>query len=303
LSKQDQYGNWYKFDGALGVAPQWKSGACDSSCQQIVSACLMAHVNTSGRHIKLWLASPVPAIGFGRSAAAPLQESAFFGNVFVSPPQAYFCNGVDWERGPAEGRIGASQTGAPYTNPFGTNALCASRCAKAGFWNEAYSGCSGYGNNVVTVFRDLDSGSQYTMQNTSDSLYMDVRSMSTSAGAPLIQYGATGQLNQRFYFERVSVKSDSGTYRIRAANSNLYLTLENGSTADGTRVVQQPWTGASSQIFDMTQMSGGTYLIVHDASTKVLMPAGASSASAAGIALAPFTTNAPNLWKLSWVAD
>ena len=46
-----------------------------------------------------------------------MQESASFGNIFVSPRL---------------GRIGANQSGSPYTDPFGTNALCRSSCARTG---------------------------------------------------------------------------------------------------------------------------------------------------------------------------
>ena len=88
-----------------------------SRIPRIVSACVMAHVNTTGRKIGLYLDSPV-VLGLGRSNAYPMQEGAFFGNIFVSPPQAYYCNGYDWDRGPVSGRIGATQTGSPYKNPF-----------------------------------------------------------------------------------------------------------------------------------------------------------------------------------------
>src|SRR5579862_5178263 len=62
ITKQDQTGASYVFPGQLGLAPGWKNGSCDTSCQQAMSACLLAHVNTSGVHIPLWLVSPNAAI-------------------------------------------------------------------------------------------------------------------------------------------------------------------------------------------------------------------------------------------------
>ena len=146
-------GTTYTFAGQLGLGAGWETGACDTNCQQLVSACMMAHVNTSGKHINLWIDSPT-IIGLGRNSAYPMQESAFFGNIFVNPPKAYYCNGFDWDRGPAAGRIGATQSGSPYSNPFGTNALCKNSCSTVGRVGEAYGSCDGY-NNVITVYRDF----------------------------------------------------------------------------------------------------------------------------------------------------
>ena len=33
LTAQDNMGNWYTFDGSLGVAPELETGSCDLSCQ------------------------------------------------------------------------------------------------------------------------------------------------------------------------------------------------------------------------------------------------------------------------------
>src|SRR5581483_5655457 len=93
ITKQDLLGASYTFTGQIGVAPEWESGTCGMDCQQQVSACMLAHVNTSGQHITLWLDGDSSAIGWGRSTDYPYQEGSFFGNIFVSPPTAYYCNG------------------------------------------------------------------------------------------------------------------------------------------------------------------------------------------------------------------
>src|SRR6266404_450056 len=61
IKKQDQYNNWFTYQGAIGVGPSWETGSCDTNCQQAISACMMAHVNTAGVHIPLWLDSPLTA--------------------------------------------------------------------------------------------------------------------------------------------------------------------------------------------------------------------------------------------------
>ena len=117
LVKADQNGARYTFPGSLGLAPQWKNGACDTNCQEIISACMMAHVNTTGRHINLYLDSPV-ALGLGRQNAYPMQEGAFFGNIFASarrrPTTATASTSI---ARPVAGRIGVEPERQPLHQP------------------------------------------------------------------------------------------------------------------------------------------------------------------------------------------
>jgi hypothetical protein len=53
------------------------------------------------------------------------------------------------------GRLGDnSRNGEPYTNPFGSGALCRDRCAAADYpyGSDGYKACNGW-NHVVTVWR------------------------------------------------------------------------------------------------------------------------------------------------------
>jgi hypothetical protein len=122
ITKQDQNNNWYTFKGALGVAPSWETGECDLTCQQAVSACMMAHINTAGVHIPLWIDSPLTAIGWGLNPQYPNREGTFFGNIFTPNSagniEAFYCNGMGWNKDVVPGRLGANQQGAPYTNPY-----------------------------------------------------------------------------------------------------------------------------------------------------------------------------------------
>jgi hypothetical protein len=126
ITKQDSLGTSYTFAGQLGVAPAWKTGACDASCQQAVSSCMLAHVNTTGVHIPLWLVSPISSIGWGLNPQYPNREGSFFGNVMLTNPQsgvvdAFYCNGPAFSTDTVPGRLGAAQTGAPYTDPYLAN--------------------------------------------------------------------------------------------------------------------------------------------------------------------------------------
>jgi hypothetical protein len=132
IAKQDANNNWYTYQGDIGVAPGWETGACDGTCQQAISACLMAHINTSGVHIPLWLVSPLSAIGWGTSAQYPNREGTFFGNLFTPNTDgsfnAFYCNGPGFSKDTVPGRLGVDQGNVPYRNPFITSTNTTGDC-------------------------------------------------------------------------------------------------------------------------------------------------------------------------------
>ncbi|MDY7227190.1 hypothetical protein [Hyalangium rubrum] len=83
-------GERYTWEGLLGLAPGWASGTrASTSEQQVVSACLAAHVNKYGMTV------PISVLGLGATGApvpytsAELRaysqrEACFFGNLFTS---------------------------------------------------------------------------------------------------------------------------------------------------------------------------------------------------------------------------
>jgi hypothetical protein len=88
-------GQVFVFEGALGLAPEWKDGACDEDCQQWVSACLLARTNVSGETVGLWLSADHPALGLGHSPDQPMYEATFYGNVFEDPDAQHLCRGLE----------------------------------------------------------------------------------------------------------------------------------------------------------------------------------------------------------------
>ena len=187
ITAKDSTGTSYSFAGAIGAAPEWETGTCDTTCQERMSACLLAHVNTSGVHIPIWLDSE-GAIGWGQNTSYPYQEGSFFGNVFVNPPKGYFCNGKDFDSGTVPGRLGAGQSNAPYYDPFGTPGPCAAHCtassAKTNGVADGFSSCYGY-THVVTVWRNFDVNTQYKIVTGRPARCLEVAGSSTSAGAAI----------------------------------------------------------------------------------------------------------------------
>ncbi len=90
LARQaDQNGNNYTFAGGIGLCPAWKNGgvASNAQCMEGLSACMMAHVNTAGVHVPLWLDSNDAAIGWGIDRVNyPMQEGTFFGDIIDTGP-------------------------------------------------------------------------------------------------------------------------------------------------------------------------------------------------------------------------
>jgi hypothetical protein len=91
---KDYTGALVTLDGEIGLAPEWGDGDCNGTCQEQVSACLMALTNGSGKHVNVELASLDGAIGGGHTYR--YQEAVFYGNLFLDTPAANFCVGKDY---------------------------------------------------------------------------------------------------------------------------------------------------------------------------------------------------------------
>jgi hypothetical protein len=129
LVKKDQSGTSYTFAGSLGLAPQWKdsvTGSCNQACTEAMSACMMAHINTSGVHIPLWMVGPESSVGWGQSPWFPTREGTFFGQMMLvnaaNNLDAYFCNGPGADQNVVPGRLGFNQGTVPYQNAWPASA-------------------------------------------------------------------------------------------------------------------------------------------------------------------------------------
>jgi hypothetical protein len=167
IVKHDQNGSRYTFWGALGLTPEWENNSCGDTCQRWITACMLAHVNTAGVHVPIWLVGQNPAVGWGQTPVFPNQEGTFFGNIFqintAGHVDAYYCDGPGFDKGVVEGRIGANQVGAPYRNLFASKYCNINGCvpsdAKTNGLPDGYKVCAmGDGamrawNETITVWR------------------------------------------------------------------------------------------------------------------------------------------------------
>ena len=279
ISKKDQNNANYTFAGQIGVAPEWETDACETDCQERVTACVLAHVNTTGQHIQLWLDSDVPAIGWGRSTDYPYQEGSFFGNIFQDQPKAYYCDGKDFDQGTVLGRLGANQNGAPYTNPFGNGAYCKDRCTAADspYNNDGYKACNGY-NHVVTVWRNFDPNIDYKVCNRRTNKCLDVEYLSKDNGAHVQQWDYWGGANQKWRIKQVA----PGRYNFMSVNSGKLMDIFGASTNNGAQLVQWAANGGSNQQWSFTPTGNGYYKFgpASKASASLEVPNGTSSSGA-----------------------
>jgi len=144
-------GRTYTWQGGLGLAPDWANGqSINSNEQQVVTACLLAHVNRFGRHVNisvLGLNAWGHAIPFtpGELVLFDVREACFFGSLFT-PNSLFF--GVDRsvsnENRYLTRACGAmeSGSGSPQCAPLRFVGRCSQFCTSQGSSGPFYTSCT-----------------------------------------------------------------------------------------------------------------------------------------------------------------
>ena len=277
LVKQDQNGTNYTFAGGIGLCPAWKNGGVygNAQCMEGLSACMIAHVNTSGVHVPLWLDSNDPSIGWGIDRVNyPMQEGTFFGDILdtgaltnlskpgVTAPVAYYCDGAGFPggaNGVVAGRIGANQSGAPYVNPYGNGTLCQNAPSAVGQFSLGVTGSCPAGSN----------------SNPAAGCPDGYKALTTNGNGGVWQHGITVWRNNNY-----TPVFDSGfTYRLAPmpANGGESIDIPYGSTNDGT-VVQQyaSWNG-TPQMFNLLADGSNWHIAMNANNAKCLDLVGGGS--------------------------
>jgi hypothetical protein len=303
ITKKDQNGTSYAFAGLIGVAPNWENNACDTACQESVSACMMAHLNVAGVHVPIWLDSPISAVGFGSSSSYPNEEGTFFGNLFITSNgkvPAYYCEGSGFARGIVPGRLGANTSAAGiFTNPFGSGALCSAHCSAASGSSkgQGYSSCNGY-TRPITVWRAasyrpvFDPVYAYRFIDSQSGLAMDVTGASSSDGVNLIEYvPSTTKPNQQFRI----VLTAASTWKLTAVHSGKAVTGTGSS--DHSSVQQDGYSGSTSQQWVIDDHNGHFKLVNKSSSDALETPPGNKS-SGTGLDTSTYTGASNQDWDL-----
>ncbi len=232
----DASGHVDKFPGALGLAPEWRDGTCDQSCQEKVSSCLIALINRTGKHVQLSLLSTAPSLSNkllpnDDDLGFPHQEGAFFGNVFSG--EAYACRGRDVEKAAQVKRFCAleprSCTGlAEFADAGRCEDVCEMRCERLSDGSErcAATSCKDpqgrrWSAPITTYLRNrIEAGNADELDGT--------RAAKDEAFEPLAKLGAAR-------FERVDFGRAGGGVRTftahlfaRRAGARIEVWLEDG---------------------------------------------------------------------------
>ncbi len=299
ITAKDSTGTSYTYAGLIGTAPEWETGTCNTTCQERMSACLLAHVNTSGVHIPIWIDSE-GAIGWGQSTSYPYQEGSFFGNIFVNPPVARYCNGRDFDSATVPGRLGANAN-APYSDPFGSPGPCAGYCtASSSATNgvsDGYTSCQSY-THVVTVWRNFDVNTQYKICNKQNTKCLGVVGSSKTAGAAIEQRTFASGTNQKWTITQISAKH----YKVVNVNSGLALDLTGSSMNDNTPLIQASYSGTATQQWSFQSLGDqlGTYEVSPASKTaSTIWPASGVATDGAAIQAITYNTNDAQKWFIS----
>jgi hypothetical protein len=139
--------------GRLGLAPEWKTTGLSPSSQRWVSACMGAHFNRYGYHIRISVRGPSIALDQNELGDAPYQEAAFIGNLFDGTG-LLACRGVDLSELVSLDQYLARVCGLDQCPTIGYLGGCQASCngnGSSGYWLS----CAGT-NEVITTYLNAD---------------------------------------------------------------------------------------------------------------------------------------------------
>ncbi|MCB9655283.1 MAG: hypothetical protein H6729_14270 [Deltaproteobacteria bacterium] len=130
------------FSGALGLAPEWATGAPTIRGQELVSACLGARTNAMGTHVQLSLRGGDISVSSLERQQYRRYEGAFWGNLFSATPTMNVC---EVDGGGMAGRLCTEGANCGFTY----HASCPTACS-APDASGTYTNCGGSTNTLST---------------------------------------------------------------------------------------------------------------------------------------------------------
>ena len=250
-----------------------------------------------------------------------MQEGTFFGDIIdtgalssigkptVTAPAAYYCDGAGFPTGASgvvAGRLGANQSGAPYTNPFGTGTLCQNNSLSVGQFSQGVTGSCPAGSNAnpsvgcpdgykalttssntgvwqhgITVWRNnnytpvFDTSYQYTLSAVLTSGSPMVMDCGTS---PIQQWNASAGLTTSVF-----MMAPSGSSWTISPMNNAAQCLDAGAGTAGNGLVLNSCNGSASQNWNITANAMNGSFNVATASTGLCMNVRGGSTAAGAV--------------------
>jgi hypothetical protein len=153
VSYTDFNGSTQYWSGALGLAPEWQTGAPTQTSQQLVSACLAARTNAAGKHVQLSLRGGPLTKASGNVTQIEAYhytryEGAFIANLFSATPYVKTCT-VDG--GDMAGRLCTQGTSCGFQQLGTCTTACTTTDADGNYTNCASS------TNVLSTYLPFES--------------------------------------------------------------------------------------------------------------------------------------------------
>jgi hypothetical protein len=153
------------YAGLLGLAPSWRRAPLSIDGQQWVSACVASRVNWYGVPVVISSRGPHPALSEPDELERreyPMQEGAFWGNLFADPLSLYACHHAPNDAGSRQ-HSRACAAGHPHPvsgieecGPIHIVGVCDSMCdapdPAGGYRSMCKDDAGGLSSNVITTF-------------------------------------------------------------------------------------------------------------------------------------------------------
>ena len=129
----------YSYPGELGLAPQWalSGGTCNTTCQEWISACVMARVDYLGVKVLISMRGDNAAFTPSSSEISTykVREGAYYGNIFLPVPERNACI--------ARGRSGLPRVCGPSITNCVVDAVgtCENVCDSTDWRDGSFNNC------------------------------------------------------------------------------------------------------------------------------------------------------------------
>jgi alpha-tubulin suppressor-like RCC1 family protein len=238
----------FTVEGALGLAPGWGTGACDTACKAWVSACVLARVNGYGVPIDISLRGNAAVLTPTPEELEEFThaEGRFWGKIFdndgvTDNNEYYACTGDATTEAEIIGRVCAAPGGHCGITVVGP---CSAKCrASDGFCRA--SSDKPYQEAIQTWVKPPDAG---------------------RCGDGVCQAGETASCGQDCMSERSAVTHDgaTGTTGVDVADSDgthvYYAGITEATSIGNLPAGMNPAPASSRDMFVVKTQKSGTYL-------------------------------------------
>lgn len=151
---QSVVANGLTYNGAIGVASQWKTAVPTTASQRWTTACVLARTSSVGLAVNVSVRhdSFAPLLAGGAEIASyPTSVGGFYGNIFQAAPVNYACGTVAWPAGNTLTDCARTVNGVTTVCGFTWTGLCPAVAGPCVDKTAPYAGCTGAATTYAEV--------------------------------------------------------------------------------------------------------------------------------------------------------